>query len=55
MITDKPMEKKQVASLCKALIKNRQLNGLYLRSLNTPQQKRGVFVVDGAFENDTNG
>ena len=33
--TDKPMDKKQVALLCKALMRNRLLNGLYLRGLNT--------------------
>ena len=44
--TDKPMDKKQVASLCKALRRNRKLNGLYLRGLNTPQQKRASWVFD---------
>ena len=37
--TDKPMDKKQVESLCNALMRNIQLNGLYLRGLNTSQQK----------------
>ena len=44
--TDKPMDKKQVASLCKALMRNRKLNGLYLRGLNTPPQKRASWVSD---------
>ena len=45
VITDKPIDKKQVASLCKALMRNRNLNGLYLRGLNTSQQKHASWVV----------
>ena len=44
--TDKLMDKKQVASLYKALMKNRRLNGLYLRGLNTPQQKHASRMPD---------
>ena len=43
--TDKPMDKKQVTLLCKALIKNRKLNGIYLRGLNTSQQKACILSV----------
>ena len=40
------MDKKQVAFLCKGLKKNLTLCGLYLRGLNTPQQKRSSWVSD---------
>ena len=44
--TDTPMDKKQVASLCKALRRNKKLSGLYLRSTNTPHQSVKVECLD---------
>ena len=50
MKTDKPMDKQQVASLCKALKRNKLLNGLYLRSTNTPHKSMQIeclYVMNG--------
>ena len=46
MKTDKLMGKQQVASLCKALMKNTLLEGLYLRSTTTPQQSMQIERLD---------